>query len=194
MFMHRTFSNLGLGGNGSALHFAAATPALCDVLAGVLAEHQVLFERAPDRITPAGREDPVRIVALLRQVLSEGERYAIRVVEDGGRQFPCMRALDDWWKVRETAWFEKALAEDSFTTWFQPIVDTSDGQILAHECLIRLCTERTWYGREILEAARLRGEIGEFDEYARSLSIRSAASQSCHLRYFVNFLPGAVTN
>jgi EAL domain-containing protein (putative c-di-GMP-specific phosphodiesterase class I) len=103
-----------------------------------------------------------------------------------------------------TAWFEKALAEDRFETWYQPIVDTGSavaGPCLAgHECLIRYQSEgengRVHKAAEILEAARTRNDIRTFDSYARTVAVRSASLQQ-HLSgvsmpFFVNFLPGSM--
>jgi EAL domain-containing protein (putative c-di-GMP-specific phosphodiesterase class I) len=104
-----------------------------------------------------------------------------------------------------TAWFDHALAEDRFETWFQPIVDTSGHRLAGHECLMRYQSEggsdgmnpgRVHKGAEILEAARTRNDIRTFDAYARALAMRSAALQR-HLSgvqtpFFINFLPASI--
>jgi EAL domain-containing protein (putative c-di-GMP-specific phosphodiesterase class I) len=134
------------------------------------------------------------VVALLRQILSGPERHDLTMFQSDGREFPRPRSLDDWWQVHHTGWFASALSADRFTTWFQPIVDTNGHRPLGHECLIRLETDRTYSGSEILAAARLRKEIHAFDSYARCLAIRAAAQQSPSGLYFVNFLPEAIYN
>jgi EAL domain-containing protein (putative c-di-GMP-specific phosphodiesterase class I) len=99
-----------------------------------------------------------------------------------------------------TAWFDEALAEDRFETWFQPIVDTSGHLLAGHECLMRYQSEsvngRVHKGAEILEAARTRNDIRTFDSYARALAVRSAALQrhlsGVHQPFFVNFLPASM--
>jgi EAL domain-containing protein (putative c-di-GMP-specific phosphodiesterase class I) len=91
--------------------------------------------------------------------------------------------------VDSTKWFEKALREDRFETWFQPIIDTAGQSVLAHECLIRFCDERLYEGGEIVDAARLRCEIQAFDAYARRLAIHSAARESQTGLYFINYVP-----
>jgi EAL domain-containing protein (putative c-di-GMP-specific phosphodiesterase class I) len=100
----------------------------------------------------------------------------------------------------QTAWFDKAFAEDRFETWYQPIVDTSGQKLAGHECLIRYASNepngRVYKASEILEAARTRNDIRTFDSYARVLAVRSASLEK-HLsavdgRFFVNFLPGAM--
>lgn len=99
-----------------------------------------------------------------------------------------------------TAWFDQALTEDRFETWYQPIVDTAGLRLAGHECLIRYASEgahgRVHKAAEILEAARTRNDIRTFDSYARVLAVRSASLQK-HLSgvsspFFVNFLPGSM--
>ncbi|MES1260402.1 MAG: EAL domain-containing protein [Acidobacteriota bacterium] len=183
----------------SGFYLLAATPAMGQLLAGILAEHHVIFERHRDLfllVSPHGRSprDYRRIVALLRQVLSEPEREAVGAFTGNGTQFPAPRPLDEWWRVFETGWFDRALTEDRFLTWFQPIVDTASQRVIAHECLIRLCAGRVYSGAEIVDAAMVRNEIHRFDAYARSLAIRSAGGQSRDATYFVNFLPASIYN
>ena len=57
----------------------------------------------------------------------------------------------------ETTWFAKALREDLFETWFQPIVDTSGGDphLLGNDCSLRLFDGRLHGDAEIREAARI---------------------------------------
>jgi EAL domain-containing protein (putative c-di-GMP-specific phosphodiesterase class I) len=61
--------------------------------------------------------------------------------------------------------------------WFQPIVDTFEHRILAHECLFRSEGDT----RETIE-----GALG------RALAIRSAASQSRQGLYFFNLIPSSI--
>ena len=171
-----------------------STPGMGILLAEVLAQHGVSFEPRANLIALSGSRDPSRVVALLRQILSEPERHDLTMFQSDGREFPRPRSLDDWWQVHQTRWFASALFADRFTTWFQPIVDTNGHRPLGHECLIRLETDRTYSGSEILAAARLRKEIHAFDSYARCLAIRSAARQSTSGLYFVNFLPEGIYN
>ncbi len=185
-------------------HLLAATSAMGDLLAGILAEHRVIFDRRNRLFTllaPDGknRQDYRRIVALLRQVCSPSERKAISAFLDDGLDFPAPRTLDEWWRVFETEWFDRALSGNEFVTWFQPIVDTSVSEnggrrIFAYECLMRLCHGRVYGGAEIVDAARVRRDEHRFDAYARTLSLRSAASQSTAQVYFVNFMPSSIHN
>jgi EAL domain-containing protein (putative c-di-GMP-specific phosphodiesterase class I) len=99
-----------------------------------------------------------------------------------------------------TAWFDKALAENRFETWYQPVVDTSRTELAGHECLIRYSSPEmgghVFKAVEILEAARTRNDIRSFDSYARFLAVHSASLQY-HLSglrkpFFINFLPGTM--
>jgi EAL domain-containing protein (putative c-di-GMP-specific phosphodiesterase class I) len=171
-----------------------STPDMGMQLTEVLAQHGVGFEPRANLIALSDARDPSRVVALLRQILSEPERQDLTMFQSDGREFPRPRSLDDWWQVHHTGWFASALSSDRFTTWFQPIVDTNVHRPLGYECLIRLETDRTYTGSEILAAARLHDEISAFDSYARCLAIRSAARQSPSGHYFVNFLPSAIYN
>ena len=164
------------------------------LLRKVLIEHSIAFDHEANLITPRGVAHGGRLVALLRHVLSGPERQAISILTDNGRDFPVARSLDEWWRVFETGWFERALREELFETWFQPIVDTDSNRILAHECLIRLNNGRLYNGAEIIEAALVRNEIHALDSHARRMAIRSSALQSRHGMYFVNFMPSSIYN
>lgn len=186
----------------TSLHLLPATEDMGQLLAGVLDEHGIPFTRRRNLFELADPGEKGRLVSLLRQVLSEPERQAVSVLSGSpsaeGGDFPRTQPLDEWWRIHQTAWFSEALAKNRFEIWFQPIVDTAcdtgSGRILAHECLIRLTGGRIYNGGEILDAARIRNEIHAFDSHARSLSIRSAARQSTHGKYFVNFMPSSIYN
>src|SRR3978361_1683078 len=94
---------------GTSLHFLPATGDMRVLLERVLREHNILFERAANLVTPKGVTQSRRLVALLRQVLSGPERQAISILTDNGTDFPVARSLDEWWRVFETGWFERAL-------------------------------------------------------------------------------------
>jgi EAL domain-containing protein (putative c-di-GMP-specific phosphodiesterase class I) len=184
----------------AVFYLMTSTEDMTERVAGILTEHEVAFERRGQGerrkgvIAIVGPQDHSRIAALLRHLLSEPERRAVSVFSGDGSQFPTPRLLDEWWRVHETAWFAKAFAEDRFVTWFQPIMDTAHHRVAGHECLIRLPYARAYSGAEILDAAWVRDEMHTFDAYARSLAIRSAARQSTHGAYFVNFMPSSIYN
>jgi EAL domain-containing protein (putative c-di-GMP-specific phosphodiesterase class I) len=100
-------------------------------------------------------------------------------------------------------WFQNALAESRFETWFQPVIDTSEHRIVGHECLIRLCAPEIREGDEIIAAARTGNHLPLFDSRAMALAVRSVASQSRHLEnsseknpgvFFINMLHGLMVD
>jgi EAL domain-containing protein (putative c-di-GMP-specific phosphodiesterase class I) len=134
------------------------------------------------------------VIGLLREVLNESEREGIRVLSAAATL-----TLDEWWSTFENTWFGRALAANRFVTWFQPVVEVSEGpafpaRTIAHECLIRLCDGRVYNGSEIVEAACACNEMRAFDSYARRLAIHSAAQQSPEGLYFINFMPSSIYN
>ena len=178
----------------SALHLVAETGDMRELLEGTLNSLAIEFERQGEVYSIASRGEQARIVGLLRQMLSGPERSAVSVCDFGEKSLPVARDLDHWWQMHETKWFEEALSADRFETWFQPIVNTTTRAVMAHECLIRLQTERLYSGGEILKAAQIRKQIHAFDAHARRLAMLSAARQNRHGRFFVNFLPSSIYN
>jgi EAL domain-containing protein (putative c-di-GMP-specific phosphodiesterase class I) len=64
---------------------------------------------------------------------------------------------------------------------FQPIVDTFEHRILAHECLVRVPEAPPGVGGETIEAARV-----------RALAIQLAARQTPRGLYFLNLVPSSI--
>jgi len=180
------------------LHLVAANEDMSVLLAGILDEQGIAYERRHHLCELTGAAEPHRIIALLRHLLSGPERQAVSVLStDSSQPHPNSHTLDQWWRIHQTAWFGDAMANQSFETWFQSIVDTNQHRIVGHECLIRLSNGRMHNGVEILEAARIRNDIHAFDSCARSLAIRSAARQSKAqppTPYFINFIPASIYN
>ena len=158
--------------SSSALHLVAETGDMRELLEGTLNSLAIEFERNGEVYSIASRGEQARIVGLLRQMLSGPERSAVNVCEFGEKPFPVFRDLDQWWRMHETKWFEEALSTDRFETWFQPVVNTTTRETMAHECLIRLQTKRLYSGGEIVNAAQIRRQAHAFDAYARRLAIR----------------------
>lgn len=183
---------------GTSLRLIAATPDAQGQVIHALNEHgvachaqgkMVVVERANDDILPQ------RVIAVLRDALSGSEREAVSVVEalEFPHEFPVTTRLEAWWSVFETSWFEKALATDAFSVWFQPVVDTTARRTIGHECLLRLTRGSRREGREIMAAASSGHDLGQFDAYTRQLAIRAASAQPVHDGvFFVNFLPSAM--
>jgi EAL domain-containing protein (putative c-di-GMP-specific phosphodiesterase class I) len=132
-------------------------------------------------------------VRSLQKHLSDAEKADIRISRQRGAAMLAASTLDSFGFHLDTDWFDDALSNDRFTTFFQPIVDARTSSVFAHECLIRLIGDRTYNGGEIIEAAFSRGAIHSFDSYARKLSIRQAGTQFAGgTKVFVNFMPSSI--
>jgi EAL domain-containing protein (putative c-di-GMP-specific phosphodiesterase class I) len=187
----------------SNLQILPATADLGEILASVLHENNIAFEWDLNLFSIRRPQSHAQVIGLLREVLTETQREGLRVLSGTTGQLSAVHLLDDWWSKFENAWFGRALAENQFVTWFQPIVEVAEvsassldfpERIFAHECLIRLCDGRVYNGSEIVEAACARNEMRAFDSYARRLAIRSAARQSPAGLYFINFMPSSIYN
>jgi EAL domain-containing protein (putative c-di-GMP-specific phosphodiesterase class I) len=178
---------------GAAEALFVPSAVLADKVSHVLENSGVLFGRREGLLTVSSTEMLDAAASALRN-LSASEKRAIRV---GSADLAgLMRApnLERYLALRETAWFDRALREDGFTSWFQPIVDLSTGLVFAHECLIRY--ERDGHfrnGADIVAAAMARREIHAFDAHARQLAIREGGLQHEPGTYlFVNFFPSSI--
>ena len=65
--------------------------------------------------------------------------------------------------------------------WFQPIIDTLERRILAHECILHLCGVEPDNGGQTIE-----------DAWVRSLAIHSAARQAKQGLYFFRLVPSSI--
>lgn len=175
------------------LRLIAASGDMHQLLTGALAERGIAHEVHGKMVVIGGA--PERVIALLRSVLSGPEREAVSVVEELNfpHEFPVTTRLEAWWSLLETSWFEKALDSNSFSVWFQPVVDTTMRRIVGHECLLRLTEGRRREGAEIMAAASARRDLRTFDAYTRHLAIRSISSQlASGAMCFLNFIPSAM--
>ncbi len=174
-----------------ALFLYASTAILRQIVASKLKHLQVGYQFDNDLFRIDQNQD-VAIRGLLRD-LSANELTDIRVTRERGAAMLGASSLEDMGRLLDTSWFDQALRDDAFTTFFQPIVDTRAPRVFAHECLIRLLADRTYGGGEIIDTARSRGKVHVFDAYARRLSIRSAGQQfSSGTKVFVNFMPSSI--
>lgn len=181
----------------SSLRLIAATPDMRELLVGALSEHGIAHSSQGKVVIVdgGGEAAPERVIAMLREVLSAPEREAVSVVEELNfpHEFPVTTRLEAWWSVFETSWFEKAIAADAFSVWFQPMVDTTARRTIGYECLLRLTKGRRREGAEIMAAANARHDLRGFDAYTRQLAIRAAAAQpDGSALFFVNFLPSVI--
>ena len=122
----------------SILRLIAATPDTHDLLVGALGLHGIACRDEGEIVVVESnvsaceeRQASARVVALLRDALPAPEREEISVMEDLAfpREFPVTTRLEAWWTVSESsrfdnACFDKALATDAFSIWFQPMVNT----------------------------------------------------------------------
>lgn len=185
----------------SSLRLMAGTPEVKNLVAGTLAGNGIPCHTEGEMIAcEDGAGAPEKVVGLLRQTLSGADLEEVSVVEemDFPREFPVTTRLEAWWSVFETSWFEKAVAAESFSVWFQPVVDTTARRTIGHECLLRLTKGHRREGAEILAAASARRDLRAFDAHARQLAIRTIAgqgsTQAAAGMYFVNFVPSAIGN
>lgn len=186
---------LDIGHGDDILLTYSAHAKLADHVGEILRKQGIPFRRdecliAIQAETPAIRSN---IIHRLHDELGAIERKLIRIGR--GRLSHIFGApdIDTYSKIVKTEWFDRALAGDQFTIYYQPIVDIVTGRPFAHECLIRLELDRIYTGSEIVAAASLRGEILTFDNYARGKAIRSAASQPrAGAKLFINFFPSAM--
>jgi EAL domain-containing protein (putative c-di-GMP-specific phosphodiesterase class I) len=181
----------------AALILYAATPILRQIVSRNLHDLGSVFRLENDVFLL--EEDPNRAIQGLRSCLSDAERADIRVGPRtsaslaSGAALLAAPTLDAFGDSLDTAWFDEAILADRFTTCFQPIVDTGSSRVFAHECLIRLFSDRAYNGGEIVSAAVSRGRLHFFDSYARGLSIRTAGRQfRPGTKLFINFMPSSI--
>lgn len=171
----------------------ATTPILRTLLAAALSNSGLPFRSSGDVFILDRSVDEAALRSLAAARLSPRETDDIRIARARGASLIDSQSLTHWLRQTDTAWFDKALETDSFTTHFQPIVDVREGRIHGHECLVRLFLDRPYNGGEIMEAAVGRGRTHIFDSYMRQLSVRSAAAQNHPgAKVFINFLPSSI--
>lgn len=186
---------LGTDCNEGTLLAYAAHVKLADHIEHLLAVAQISYYRDDCLIvmqtpTPADRRAAINS---LHRGLGAIEKKFIKIGRGSISHLFGAPDLEVYSEIVNTEWFDYALAGDRFTIYYQPIVDVTSGAAFAHECLIRLELDRIYNGGEIVSAATLRGDILNFDSYARNKAIRSAASQPRHgTKLFINFFPSAM--
>jgi EAL domain-containing protein (putative c-di-GMP-specific phosphodiesterase class I) len=177
----------------SSFALYATTPIVKDILVGSLWDAQIAHRIENGIISLDASITDEQLASALKQRLTEIEMRDIRITKSRGAEIMNAPSLLTWLKHSDTSWFDRALAADRFTTYFQPIIDYSAGLIHGHECLVRLQMERTYNGGEIIEAAVTRGRIHAFDSYVRQLSVRLAGRQhTAGTKVFINFMPSSI--
>jgi EAL domain-containing protein (putative c-di-GMP-specific phosphodiesterase class I) len=179
-----------------ALYVACAGSArLADRLSSVL-HRSATPHRITDGLVVVRARTPLErrtVAEILDTGLTEVEKRLVRVGHGRVAQFFGAPDLKTYLEVARSQWFDIALAQDSFTIYYQPIVDLRQARSVAFECLVRLEGERIISGGEIVDAAAIRNEMLQFDTYAREKAIRSASKQVRQdARLFINFFPSAI--
>ncbi len=169
------------------------TPIVGELLVRALEDERIAFH-AQDGLLILDQVADERFHAAMKARLSEREWADIRVARHSSvAEMMNASTLIKWLQHSDTDWFDRALANNLFTTWFQPIVDYSNKRIHGHESLVRLITDRTYNGGEIIAAAVSRGRIHAFDSYTRQLSVRCAGFQHVPgTKVFINFMPSSI--
>jgi EAL domain-containing protein (putative c-di-GMP-specific phosphodiesterase class I) len=168
------------------------TPIVGELLAKALKDEKIAFDEQ-DGLFFINKIADERFSAAMKARLSEREWMDIRVTRSSNAAMMNASTLSQWLQHSDTDWFDRALAADLFTTWFQPIVDFTNKRIHGHESLIRLIADRAYNGGEIMAAAVSRGRIHVFDSYTRQSSVRWAGAQHAPgTKVFINFMPSSI--
>jgi len=173
----------------------AADPALASRIADILHCAKIGHSREGSFVSIAAETAELKriVVALLRNSLTTVEQRLIRIAKPDLAEIFSAPNLETYADIMNTDWFDRALARDEFSIFYQPIVNLQGSGTVAYECLIRLEADRVYNGAEIISAATLRGNILGFDAYARGKAIRSAAQGSqTGKKVFINFFPSAM--
>lgn len=166
-----------------------AAPILQAKIRGILSSKQIEFAEDGQIFTLSGGA----AIATLQTELNQIEQGDVRIAIPSIAGIMSAETLANLVQRHNCDWFDDALVNDRFTFYFQPIVDTREGNVFAHECLVRLVGETSFNGGEIIEAATREARIHEFDSYCRVKAIHSAAAQNrSGSKVFVNFLPTSI--
>lgn len=140
----------------------------------------------------------VPVLNPLLDLLTSTERALTRVVFQSGAQ--PLQMLDlfgsediSTFVARASSdWLLDLLREERLNSHFQPIVD-GDGEVFAHECLLRgsLSGETIMPG-PILAAAKRADLLFQTDQAARRAALRAAARERIDGKVFVNFTPNSI--
>ncbi len=164
-------------------------PILQDKIRGLLASHRIEFTEIGKVFTFSG----AKAISVLQDELNQIEQGDIRIASPTLAGILGAGSLSNLVQRLNNDWFDDALLNDRFSFYFQPIVDTAQGSVFAHECLVRLIGDISYNGGEIIQAATTGARIHEFDSYCRVKAIESAAAQNrAGSKVFVNFLPASI--
>lgn len=169
------------------------TPIVKDILIRALWDAQIAHRAKDSLITIEASVEEQQLSVALKERLHDLEMRDIRITRARGPEMLNAPSVLDWLNQSDTTWFDEALANDQFKTFFQPIVSRHTSSVFGHECLVRLQRERVYNGGEIISAAVSRGRIHAFDSYVRQLSVRTAARMHVPgTKVFINFMPSSI--
>ena len=132
-------------------------------------------------------------LTILKAQLNEFEQKDVRIAPATATGMMKAHSLAEFVDREQFDWFDDALVGDKFSFHYQPIVDTSAGSVMAHECLVRLTGEKFYNGGQIVDAAVKLNRVHEFDGYCRGKAIRSAGTQARKgSKVFINFMPSSI--
>ncbi len=189
------FCSLGPAHAAGTLLAYAAHPALASRIADILRCAKIGHSQQESFVSITAETAELRriVVALLCNALTTVEQRLIRIGKPELAEIFSAPNLETYADIMNTDWFDRALARDEFSIFYQPIVNLQGSRTVAYECLIRLEADRVYNGADIISAANLRGNILAFDSYARGKAIRSAAQeQHAGAKLFINFFPSAM--
>ncbi|MFN3432307.1 MAG: EAL domain-containing protein [Candidatus Sericytochromatia bacterium] len=148
-----------------------------------------------------GEADRRRVIAGLAERLSPEELKDTKALFIASlepptlKDFGTMTSLESFVKAEEANWLIDMLAEERFTSYFQPIVHTVDtSRLFAHEALFRgLTPEGNLISpHQVFTTAREAGMLFQVDLQARRSAIRQAAALPPRGRVFINFNPSSI--
>jgi EAL domain-containing protein (putative c-di-GMP-specific phosphodiesterase class I) len=111
------------------------------------------------------------------------------------KDYANMTSLESFVKAEEANWLIDMLAEERFTSYFQPIVHTNDpSRVFAHEALFRGLNPEGGLipPHQVFTTAREAGMLFQVDLQARRSAIRQAAALPPRGRVFINFNPSSI--
>jgi diguanylate cyclase (GGDEF)-like protein len=111
------------------------------------------------------------------------------------QDFSDIASLQRFIKFSQSDWLIEMMAQERFTTHFQPIVSINDtSQIYGYEMLLRGLDEESNLVQpgSILELATEAGLLPQLDRVARLTAIREASRHQVSSHIFINFAPTAL--
>lgn len=171
-----------------------------------LTVHRVPFEpNGKFFALPVGADELAERRETLSRLLSPALQESIKAVycdqavtEPDGLLSAFLEAerLPVFFEQADAAWVRQVLDGQPLFSAFQPIVNAQDGEVFGYECMIRAYhpeTQEVISAGQLLYACQRMNLLHELDQRARLTAIREASAlPKSDIRFFVNFLPGAI--